>query len=374
MKLYYIANARMPSEKAHGIQIAKMCEAFIEEGVDVRLVVPSRRTSPESVQEYYRLRVPVPTTRLLVPDLYLYGTVGYRISSALFMLEHVAYLWWKRLTGERFVAYTVDLDNFSSSALPLAGAPLFTEMHGGKPVTLAQRILFRAARGVIAINPIIVEELKGKFASSKARYLVEPNGVDAADFAPMEKSEARKALGLPQDTPIILYAGRFFDWKGLEILPKAAALMPESLWCLVGGDERHFKEFVHEAIPGNLRFMGSRPHAQMRAWLAAADALIVLGTKRDTQSYYYTSPMKLFEYLLSGRPIVASRTPAVQHVVSDAEALFYEPDRAEDLAERLKDALRNDGTIRSRVDAAQRKGAAHSWKARAQRIRHFMAN
>ncbi|HEV8666352.1 MAG TPA: hypothetical protein VN665_00695, partial [Candidatus Paceibacterota bacterium] len=66
MKIYYVANARMPTEKAHGIQIAKMCEAFIESGIDLTLVVPSRKTTPESVQEFYNLRTPVAVQRLWV--------------------------------------------------------------------------------------------------------------------------------------------------------------------------------------------------------------------------------------------------------------------------------------------------------------------
>jgi hypothetical protein len=140
MKLYYIANARMPTEKAHGIQIAKMCEAFIEAGIELELIVPTRKTTPESVREFYSLRVEVPMRRLWVPDLYLSGTIGYRISSYLFMAEYTVLLWWKRLRGEKFVLYTVDLDNFSSSALSCIDVPLFSEMHGGKPNTFMQRL------------------------------------------------------------------------------------------------------------------------------------------------------------------------------------------------------------------------------------------
>src|SRR3989338_690359 len=92
MRLYFLANARMPTEKAHGIHIAKMCEAFIEQGVDLVLLVPARGASKESLQEYYGLRAPVPTVRLWVPDLYRAGSLGYLISSYFFMARCALYL------------------------------------------------------------------------------------------------------------------------------------------------------------------------------------------------------------------------------------------------------------------------------------------
>ncbi|MEK7109347.1 MAG: glycosyltransferase [Patescibacteria group bacterium] len=372
MKLYYVANARMPSEKAHGIQIAKMCEAFIEDGVDVCLVVPSRAREAQSIQEFYQLRVAVPSIRLTVPDFYTRGRFGYRVSSYIFMAASAVFLRWKKIKGERFTVYTVDLDNFSSSALPLAGAPLYSEMHGGKPSTCAQRFLFRHVRGIISINSIIVEELKNTFKSSSPRYCVEPNGVDAAAFHRVDKKEARKRLGLPLEENIVMYVGRFFDWKGLEILPRAAALSPMLRWQTVGGSEAHFKEFVREPLPPNFHFADSRPHEEMPLWLSAADALIVLGTKRDAQSYLYTSPMKLFEYLLSGRPIVASNTPAIRQIVSEKEVLFYEPDDAKDLADTVAHAVAHSGKMTERIETAGHKGKTMSWSGRARRIKQFM--
>lgn len=364
----------MPSEKAHGIQIAKMCEAFAEAGIDLELVVPTRRTVSESVQDFYHLRVPVAMTRLLVPDLYLYGTVGYRISSYFFMARYVLFLWWKKVKGEHFIMYTVDLDNFSSSALALVPGPLYSEMHGGKPHTLMQRGLFRRARGIVAINCIIAEELKKTFSFSPTTYIVEPNGVDASSFAPREQAQSRKELGLPLEKKIVLYTGRFFDWKGLEILPQAAVCTPNIVWYIVGGDEKQFKQFVKEPLPNNIYFVGERPHKEMSAWLSAADALVVLGTKRDTQSYYYTSPMKLFEYFLSRRPIVASNTPAIRQIVSEREVFLYEPDSASDLAQKVAYATQMSDDVRAHIAAAEQKGKQFSWKARAERIAHFIAS
>ena len=368
MKFYYVANARMPNEKAHGIQIAKMCEAFIEAGADFTLVVP-RRAMTDSLKSFYNLRVEVPLVRLPAINLYNYERTGYFVSSLSFMLTSLLFLWWKKLSGEKFIVYTIDMDNYSSSALPLARAPLFSEMHGGKPDTFVQRFLFRHVRGIFAINNIIIDEFKNRFPCSRATYLSEPNGVDIKMFVARTKQEARTKLNLPHDKKIVLYTGRFFAWKGLEILPQAARQTSNTEWYVVGGTREDFIALVSdEIIPDTMHFMGGQEQAIIPWWLAAADVLVVLGTKRDQQSYFYTSPMKLFEYLLSKRVVVASDTPAIRQVVSEAEVFLYTPDQSEDLVRQIQVALSPVSTIREKITRAYDKGIAHAWSARAKRI------
>jgi glycosyltransferase involved in cell wall biosynthesis len=374
MKLYYVATTRMPNERAHGIQIAKMCEAFIEQGLDLTLVVPERSGPTTSLQEFYGLRVPVPIVRLPTLDGYRLGSFWYRVSAVTFMVSYLVYLWGKRLAGEQFVLYTVDLDNYSSSLLALVGAPLYSEMHGGKENTPMQRLLFRHARGIIATNPITKRELEERFKFTPARFTVEPNGVEVAAFHPGDKKEAREHLGLPIDARIILYTGRLLDWKGLDILADTAALTASDVrWYIVGGTkEEYLRTTGRMQVPASMHFVGGRPHSEIPLWLAASDALVVLGTRHDTQSYYWTSPMKLFEYLLAARPIVASGTPAIRSIVDETAVLFYEPDDAKSMAARIKEALMGGTRIEAMTEAALRRGQAYAWSARAERIRRFL--
>ncbi|MDP2648516.1 MAG: hypothetical protein Q8P19_01310, partial [bacterium] len=85
MKLYYVVNARLPNKKAYGIQIAKMCEAFIEAGVDLELVIPRTHAARSAkMRDFYHLRVDVPTTTLPTLDWYDKGRIGYLLSSVIF--------------------------------------------------------------------------------------------------------------------------------------------------------------------------------------------------------------------------------------------------------------------------------------------------
>lgn len=371
MKIYYVANTYMPYEKAYGIQIAKMCEALIEEGADLTLVVPSRGPRG-ALQEFYGLRVAIPTIWLPTLDLVSYKRFGYACMAFLFSISYVLFLFYRWLRGERFVLYTIDADWFSSAALVLIPAPLFSEMHGAKRRNFATRFLLSHIRGVIAINRIIIDELKKMFPHSTAHYTAGPNGVDIAMFAPQDKSQARDKLGLPQETKIVLYSGRFYEWKGLEIIPRVAALTPEIRWQIVGDTREKFIDVVREPLPANMYFAGGQPYSEMPLWNAVADAVLVLGTKRDEQSYRWTSPMKLFEHMSAGRPIVASATPAIKEIVSEREAIFYEPDDVKDLANKVRQAVTGGEQIVLMVNEARHAANGLSWNNRAKHTIQFI--
>jgi len=372
MKIYYVVNARMPNEKAHAIQIGKMCEAFIEAGADLTLVVPNRGET-ESLQSYYKLRVDVPLVRLPVLNLYYrFGRAGYALSSASFMVSYALYMLWKKLTGERFALYTVDMDTFSFAVLPFLGRS-YIEIHGPKPATGVLRFLFPRMR-FVAISEGVWHMLKEIFMVSPEHILVESNGVDIGQFAlSVTKEEARAQLGILPGPPLLIYVGRFYQWKGLEILPAAVDQLTEFICYAVGGSEETFLEVTKRAaLPPNMHIVEGVPFDKVPLWLAAADALLVIGTKRSESSNRYGPPMKIFEYLASRRPVIIGGTPVMRSLVSPEEVSFYEPDDAESLARVVREVLKEkekSKTMSARgYEAAQR----HSWRARAERILAFI--
>ncbi len=371
-KIYYVANARMPNEKAHGIQIAKMCEAFLSLGVDVTLIIPERKTESKTLQEFYGLKCDVPLVKIPTLDLYVLGRIGFAASSFVFMMFVEFYLWFKKLRGETFVVYTVDMDNFSYVFLPWAGKT-FTEMHTPKDPSWLQKFFFKKAMGIIATNKLIQKRFIDDYSLSEAKVISEPNGVDYEAFAtPVEQTEARKKLLLPLDKKIAVYIGRFYAWKALDILAAAASLSPNILYYVIGGQQ---EEFVHvtkvSTIPPNLLFVGGKTSQEIPLWLHAADVLLVLGSKKNEDSNQYTSPMKVFEYMASGVPIVASATPSNTDVLSETQAFLYEPDNAESLSKTIQLAIKSP-KAHELAREAQWKVQNYTWTKRAERILGFM--
>jgi len=375
MKLYYVANFRMPTERAHGIQVAKMCEAFAEAGADVTLVVPRRKTDYRSIREFYNLRVDVPKVELFAFDWYARGRILYRVSSFSFMVSSFLYLWFRR-RERNTVVYTIDADDWSYAQLPLLRIPYFSEMHSNKPKTFLNRLFFRYISGVITINRLIKTSLHDIFSYPNESIIVEHDAVDEKHFIPMSRSDARKKLQLSQDIKLILYIGRILAWKGLEILPEAAQLTgSEVTFGIVGGTK---EQFVHNIkitdTPENLVFYGGKDFGDMPLWIAAADAVLLTSTALNELSYRWTSPMKAFEYMACGATIIAADTPALREIVSTSNAFLYHPDDAESLAHETMSALMNPEDALHRGKVAHEASLAYSWRGRAERILGFIAS
>jgi glycosyltransferase involved in cell wall biosynthesis len=374
MKVYYVANARMPNDKGHGLQIALMCEAFVEAGAEVTLVVPARGSNLQDIQQFYSLRVSIPIVRLAVPDVYTFGRVGFFISSVFFILHYAVFLLSKRLRGERFIVYTIDMDTFSSTLLPHLGT-CFTEMHSPKKKSLLSRAFFNQVRGVIATNSLTAATLKKTFVLPAHRICVEPNGVSLERFSTqVSREEARSKLGLPLSGTWALYIGRFYEWKGLDILPAACKdLRTKNIECyIVGGTVKEFEDLVGEALPSNMHVMGVKSSTETPLWLAACDVALVLGTERNEDSFRFTSPMKLFEYMAARVPVVASDTPAVRDVLTSQDAFLYAHDNAPSLAENIAAAVSSRGVSAAHVEQAYLKVQQYSWRKRAERILEYM--
>ncbi len=373
MKLYYVVNARMPNEKAHGIQIAKMCEAFAEVGADITLIVPTRDGSARDLQSFYSLRQNIPLIRLWVPDFYTFGRIGFFVSSVFFMLRYVLFLLRKRIMGEDFFIYTIDMDTFSFAFLPLLGA-CSAEMHTPKKGTMLQKFFFNRVHSVVSTNSLTKMALVQTFAFPQERIIVEPNGVDTKMFISLpSRDEARRKLLLPLTEKIALYVGRLYAWKGLEILPAAGErLLAEDIECyVVGGTADEFEKLSGQKLPKNLHCMGIKGVEEIPLWLAASDVALVVGTAHNIDSFRYTSPMKLFEYVAARVPIVASGTPALKDVLTENEVLFYEPDNAGSLARRIVSAVEDFHESAIRVEQAFQKVQQHTWQKRAERVLAF---
>jgi len=108
-------------------------------------------------------------------------------------------------------------------------------------------------------------------------------------------------------------------------------------------------------------------------YLFAADALLLPNSAKAKIASHYTSPLKLFEYMASRRPIVASDLPALREVLRDGEnAVLVEPDDPKALAERIKTVLDDSGLAKRISEQAYSEVSQYSWEERARRIVRFV--
>lgn len=368
-RIHYLINARIPHVRAYGIQIAKMCEAIIESGTEVILVVPStERSRRHTMREENNLRVDVPLVRLWGLDWYDRGRLRMLAGSIVFMLSSFLYLLSERLRGRLEVVYTIDMDTFSYALLPLLRIPIIIELHGAPQSTFVNRFFFRRISLIIPTNLEIRDAVKKRFSLPSEVFFVAANGVDPASYqAAPDRASARSSLGIAVHDHVALYAGRFYPWKGLDILAAGARLAPEISWYVIGGSREDFLKMTNLVeLPDNLHIMGDKPEREVPRWLAAADTLLLLGTAKNERSFRFTSPMKLYEYLAAERPIVASSTPALKSAGVEECVFFYTPDDTPSFVAQVREAA--SGYDERRRAAARTHGAAHTWQRRANDI------
>ncbi|MBC7836243.1 glycosyltransferase family 4 protein [Acetobacteraceae bacterium] len=374
MRIHFIVNGIFPNKKAYGIQIAKMCEAFVEAGADLTLVIPHTRASVQNVKEFYGLRKEISVRVLPAIPLYHAGRIWFFLSSLSSMLSSTLYLWLQKLFGRGGVIYTVDLSTFSFANLVFCGLPVFIEVHDAKPYTIATKVFFLRATGVIVTNSEIRTHLLNQFKIPEQKCIVEQNSVDESWFTKeISRNDARSRVGIPLDRKVALYMGRFYAWKHLEILTEAAFLSSDIDWYVVGGSQEEFKKVANvTSLPSNLHIMGECSLVDVPLWLSGADALIVLGSLKTRQSSHFTTPMKIYEYMAMKRPVVASDTPALRSLIQE-EAVFYTPDIPASLAEEVRKAIEGGAEIEHMVQKAYSAAKQHTWNKRAERILSFLS-
>jgi glycosyltransferase involved in cell wall biosynthesis len=187
------------------------------------------------------------------------------------------------------------------------------------------------------------------------------------------KKEARIALGLPEKSQLVVYTGHLYSWKGVDTLVSSASMIPEVRVFLVGGTDSDIAKYreMYKEIK-NLFIAGHRPHQEIPLWQRAADILILPNTGKENISKYYTSPMKLFEYMASKTPIIASRIPSITEILNDDNSLLVEPDSPTELATAINKIMCDNSLGKKYSEQAFADVRKHSWNERAKRILGFL--
>ena len=287
MRLIYLSSARLPTEKAHGYQIAKMCEAFSEEGVEIEIVAP-KRLNPLAgdFSAFYDLRLSVKVTYLPCWDWSFipWNWLRFWIMILSFGFRLKKYL--KRNSYNKIYLR----ENFLS---------LFVRDHVMEVHMLPEnprfyhRLLWKRASSFSALTSYICKEINEQVPGKTC--LVSPDGVDLSEFSlSVGQTELRRRFGLPFDKTIVLYTGSFYlySWKGIDILLETARLFDRSLlFVLVGGNETDIEKIKEQYNLNNVLLVGKLPHFQIPVYQQAADILVLPNKSGDRLSEECTSPL-----------------------------------------------------------------------------------
>ena len=361
--LLYLANHRLPTEKAHGLQIVKMCEALADQGLEVFLISPVRKSLlKKDLFSYYNVERKFSFVTLPSPDFYFWGKLDW-------VSFHIKSFLSARLLAQYATKFK-DAIIYSRDEWPLILSARFShhlyyEAHKFSSLKkfLYRRLKKRGVKIIVITNSLKKEFLKLGF--SEKDILMAPDGVDLEKFdLSISKEEARLKVGLPRSNKIALYSGSLYGWKGVNVFVDSKKFLAGVQLVVAGGNKSETRDGV--------LFIERQPHSEIPFFLKSADVLVLPNSGKQKLSSLYTSPLKMFEYMASRRPIVASDLPSIREVLNNDNSVLVPPDDPKLLANAIQSVLLNNQLAESISNQAYNDVKPYDWKLRAQKIIHFI--
>ncbi|MCH8535987.1 MAG: glycosyltransferase [Flavobacteriaceae bacterium] len=190
-----------------------------------------------------------------------------------------------------------------------------------------------------------------------------------------EKDEARKILQLPNNKKIVTYTGGLYPDRCIENIIYLAKEYPEVNFIVIGGPQKGkytYQEMAKRMNVLNISFIGYIDHIEIPIYLYASDVLLALWS-RKVPTINYCSPLKIFEYMASGRVVLAHSFPTIQEVMTDGiNAVLCKPDNLDILVEKLKKALDYSNSNSIGIKARNVAFNRYSWDNRVNEINKFV--
>ena len=372
MKIVCISASQVPSNTANSIQTMKATHALAQLGHDVTLIVPvmdelsSASREWSSLSRFYGLSTSFQIEWLPTPSRRLFSLSAVRRAKNL--KPALIYVWplQSAVLGQLHNLPTIlEMHDLPSGRVGPLYYSYFRDLAGRKRITVITQALKKE-----------LDKNYGNVFPAKDVVLA-PNGVELERFANLPNpATARRHLGLTE-APTIACAGHLYEGRGMDLFLKLAKRMKDVRFLWAGGrpeDVEHWKTQAITQGATNALFTGFVLNEQLPLYQAAADILLMPYGKEigissgKGNSASISSPMKMFEYLATGRAIVASDLPVFHEVLNEKNAIFCTPDKVLDWEGALRGLLDNPKRGEQLGAQAREDAKNYSWNERARRI------
>lgn len=373
MKVFYPYSELLPSEKARALQVVNTCYGLAKAGLDTKLYAGLKKSGPDILKSYGLS--PIPSLNFIsAPLLREFRLFGFKLSwEGIFRHNCIAYLKRER-EKENFFIYTRHLKLAFSLLNKFPHLPLIYEAH--EIFSLEKRSLFSLedfvisnSQGLVFITHSLRKKVEELF-SVKAPSVVIPDGVNP------ELIEEAKGKSIEGE---VVYVGQLYPWKGVKNIVRAMGYLPGVKLTIVGGGSDKEREEIERLVAelkleDRVKLTGFLPYFEALCFMTGAKVL-VLPLEDEVIARYFTSPLKLFEYMASGVPIVASDLPTIREILRPEETgILVKPGDERVLAEAVGRLLKDKSLSQTIANKAYHLSREYSWEKRAERIIKFMKN
>jgi len=325
MKLLCIAPIRYPGHLGDAIRLPNLARFLVKNGHQVQFLIAFPKVEKEEILEIegviihrypirHKISAPIKIHGLIkkfeYDILYAYMPSVYSSIPAL-------------LTGKPFVLDCPDILRFHKN-VPFLGRSI------------------RKAKKIFVINKITKSFYVNEYGVEDRKFVTVPNGVESKFFYPNVAPTAERSD--------VIFVGRLYCLD--DLIHAAHHVVKEHTevrFLIVGnGDEGRWKARVQkEGLGKNFRFIGSVPHEKVPSYIAGAK----IGVNVFPNEPYYAAaqPLKLLEYMASGKPVVATNLPGTVEIVQQkSQGFLYDAERHEQFADYIVQLL-EDEELRKRM-------------------------
>jgi glycosyltransferase involved in cell wall biosynthesis len=353
LKILFLAPQPFFEVRGTPLAVMAMVRALTGLGHTVDLLTYPRGADAPLEGVVHRRSLPLPVGRV---------RPGPSLAKLALDVPFMAEAWWRMATGRYDVVHAVEeAAHLAAPVARLLGLPLIVDVDSSIPDQLrssgfaargplpwaAARLeghALRHAAAVITVCGSLTEGVRARAPRARVFQVEDPPLVDAASLDPAAAADLRRSLGIGPG-PVVLYSGNLEPYQGVGLLLDAAAEVPEAWFVFMGGEpsEIHALEARARGRRGHLVFAGKRPPTELGSFLALADVVV------SPRLQGVNTPFKVYTYLASGKPLVATRLPTHTQLLDDSMAFLVEPTAA-GLAGGVRSVLADPAEASRRAD------------------------
>lgn len=370
LKIIYPVPEKVPSSYARFIQIFNTCNSLANLGLKVEMCCSLKKGyKVKDLESFYNIKISPNLIIKTFPLICIKNFLHLKISSQLiYKLGLVVYLFSQRKENKYiiFLRYP-KLGSLFSFLKKYLNLFIIYEAHEifslkNKKLYKIEKNLLNTSDLIICITERLKKEILTIFQIDSQKIHVIPDAV-RDDWLNIKNEKEE----------YIFYAGSLKKWKGVDVLIKAMKYLPgEKL--LIAGNGEEFSNLQNmvkkENLQDRIKFLGYIPHTEIPKFLSKAKILVLPNVEEDTS--VFTSPLKLFEYMAAGKPIVASDIPSLREILKHEEnAYLVKPRNPIVLAEGIKKVL-YDKKLRRKISLkAKEEVKKYTYSIRAQKIKNL---
>ena len=343
MTIIYALPELLPDSRARFIQIINTCHALAKTGNEVILITGIKKGySAGEIFKFYGMEKHSNLKIIHLPILRRENSSFFRFSwHVVFHFSLLIFLLHRKLHAETktvlFIRH-LKLAGFLLRLRKILRIPLIFEVHEIFHFNISKRRkrekikeieyrVYNNADLIISISESINKYLIQMQILHKSIHTI-PDGVKK-DWLEINKDPSAS---------YICYTGSLYAWKGVDTLISAMKFLPDEKLLIVGGGDRLVKlknMAKDEGTDYRVEFVGAVSHSSIPDYLSQAKVAVLPNIPQGPSEF--SSPLKLFEYMACGIPVVASNIPVFREILTDGKnAILFEPDNPESLANSIK--------------------------------------